>query len=331
MVLALDDQFIWDSWYLRDGDVWHGYFLQAPRDLGDPDLRHWNVSIGHATSVDLVNWTHLGRTFGPAEGQAWDNYTTWTGCVVRGDDARWHLYYTGTNRAEHGLYQRIGHAVSDDLHHWSRVGDGLALDMDGPNARHYEATHQVGVWSDRAMRDPWVIRDPQGPGWLMFFTARAAGIAEPNAGGCIGLATSPDGVAWTLQPPVFIGEFGQLEVPKVFDVDGRWFCLFSTAAEHFSAERAAMTRPVTGSHYLIGDGPRGPWRLAPGFLDGALPPNRYAASLLDTDQGLMLMGFADRPDGETFVGHIMDPVRVDVTPDGLLVRVDAQTAADSVS
>ena len=25
------DLWIWDSWYAQDGDIWHGYFLQADR------------------------------------------------------------------------------------------------------------------------------------------------------------------------------------------------------------------------------------------------------------------------------------------------------------
>ena len=48
--------------------------------------------------------------------------------MVQGDDGLWHLFYTGTSRAEDGLKQRIGHATSTDLHNWARVGDGLALD-----------------------------------------------------------------------------------------------------------------------------------------------------------------------------------------------------------
>lgn len=330
MVLALKDHFVWDSWYVRDGDTWHGYYLKAPRSLGDPEKRHLNASIGHATSIDLVNWDQKGHTFGPATGPGWDDYTTWTGSVVRGDDDLWHLYYTGTSHAEDALYQRIGHATSTDLHNWTRVGDGLALDLTGPQAQHYEADHKVGFWHDRAMRDPWVMKDPAGDGWLMYFTARAADIAEPNAGGCIGFATSPDGYDWTLQPPVFTGGFGQLEVPQVFQKEGHWFCLFCTAAEHFSKDRAenTSTGPVTGNHYLIGDGPRGPWRIAPEFLDGALPPVRYAARIVDTDDGLMILGFADRPDGGEFVGHVMDPEPVRVTTDGLLELAPRRMAAE---
>ena len=324
MVLKLEHEWIWDSWYLRDGDTWHAYFLKASKSLGDPELRHWNVSQGHATSTDLRNWTHLGTCFEPSKDAAWDDYTTWTGSTLRDDDGEWHLFYTGSTKAEDGLNQRIGHAVSADGHTWERVGDGLCLDLVGPTAAHYEHDHATGVWHDRAMRDPWVMKDPNGDGWLMYFTARAPGIEEPNAGGAVGFATSPDLFTWTLQPPVFVGGFGQLEVPQVFEVDGRWYCLFCTAADHFSKAQAEATPggPVTGSHYLIGESPRGPWQIAEGpFLDGALPCERYAARVVQTDDGLNIIGFADRPDG-AFLGHVTDPDPVRVDDNGYL-RVDA--------
>ncbi|PZX14899.1 beta-fructofuranosidase [Palleronia aestuarii] len=318
MTLALDTHFIWDSWYVKEGGRWHGYFLQAPKSIGDPELRHWNVTQGHAVSDDLVTWEHLGTCLAPQSSPAWDDYTTWTGSVVEGDDGLWHLFYTGTSREEDGLYQRIGHATSTDLHGWERVGDGLCLDLSGDA---YETSLQEGFWHERAMRDPWVMRDPEGSGWLMFFTARAPGIVEPNAGGAIGLATSPDLMEWTLQAPVFTGDFGQLEVPQVFKAEGRWYCLFCTAAEHFSKDRAEAIPggPVTGSHYLMGEGPRGPWQVAEGpFLDGALPCRRYASRIVETEEGLRILGFADRPEG-TFVGHVTDPDPVEIEPDGRLV------------
>ena len=121
MTLALDGHWIWDSWYIRDGDNWHVYFLKAPKSLGDPELRHLNVSQGHATSRDLKTWTHHGTCLAPSDVPAWDDYTTWTGATVRDDDGQWHLFYTGTSRAEDAKYQRIGHAVSDDGHDWRRV------------------------------------------------------------------------------------------------------------------------------------------------------------------------------------------------------------------
>ena len=330
MVIAIDGKWIWDSWYFDDGDQWHGYFLQAGRNLGDPDLRHFNVSQGHAVSTDLVNWTHLGTMLRPSEGPAWDDFTTWTGSVVRDEKGGWHLFYTGTKRAEQGMYQRIGHAISTDGHSWQRVNGGLCLDLTGPVADLYEKDHAVGHWHDRAMRDPWVMRDPDGDGWLMYFTARAPGIAEPNAGGAIGFATSPDLMTWTLRPPVFTGGFGQLEVPQVFRVGAHWYCLFCTASNHWSnAYRASNPEmPLTGNHYLIADHPRGLWRVAPGpFFDGAEPCRRYAARILETPDGLRILGFADGGK-EQFGGYVMNPEPVIIGPDGLLQVAPSAQAAE---
>jgi beta-fructofuranosidase len=204
------------------------------------------------------------------------------------------------------------------------------LDLTGDNAQYYESDHMVGFWHDRAMRDPWVMRDPNGDGWLMYFTARAPNIAEANAGGAIGFATSPDLTNWTLQPPVFVGGFGQLEVPQVFERNGTWYCLFCNDAQHWSQDYRATYpgTPVTGTHYLIGTSPRGPWRIAPGeFLDGDMPCKRYAARIVDHDGTFMILGFEDRG-RDQFVGRIMDPEPVEVGHDGLLFIRTTQKAAE---
>ena len=138
MVLSLRDKWIWDFWMVRDHADWHIYFLQADNTLADAEMRHRNVTQGHAVSQDLVNWKHLGTCFAPSEGPGFDDWTTWTGCVLKGPSDAWHLFYTGTPHADAGLKQRIGHATSKDMHLWVRVGDGLCLDLVGPNAQYYE-------------------------------------------------------------------------------------------------------------------------------------------------------------------------------------------------
>ena len=64
-MLRLDDLWVWDSWVADDGDLYHLFFLQAPRALEDPGKRHTAATVGHATSPDLVDWTYLGESFGP--------------------------------------------------------------------------------------------------------------------------------------------------------------------------------------------------------------------------------------------------------------------------
>ncbi|MBX2880756.1 MAG: hypothetical protein KTR32_12515 [Granulosicoccus sp.] len=314
-MLSLEEYWVWDSWYLHDGDRWHCWFLKAPKSIADPELRHWNVSHGHAVSDDLVHWQHLGTSIKPSDAPAWDDYTTWTGCVVPRDDGRWQSFYTGTCRSENGKLQRIGQAISPDLETWERVDGGLCLDLQGANAECYETDWQ-GQWHDRAMRDPWVMKDPDSDDWLMFFTARSAHVAEANDAGCIGFATSADLNNWQLQAPVFTGGWGQLEVPQVFEYQGYWYCLFCMDPLHQAQWNIEKNGPIgRGNHYLMADHPRGPWRLPDGAgLD--TKHQRYAARIVEHD-GLKILGFKDG-EGEQFGGYIMDPAPVFQRSNGLL-------------
>jgi beta-fructofuranosidase len=68
----------------------------------------------------------------------------------------------------------------------------------------------------------------------------------------------------------------------------------------------------------MADDPHGPWTIAPGiFFDGTEPCRRYAARILETGDGLRILGFADGGK-ENFGGYVMDPEPVDVLADGRL-------------
>ncbi|MEM9341640.1 MAG: levansucrase [Pseudomonadota bacterium] len=239
---------------------------------------------------------------------------------MRGDDGQWHLFYTGTSRADNGKHQKLGHAMSGDLHDWARVGDGLILDRDD----RYEEYHP-DRWHDRAFRDPWVIRNPSGDGWLMYFTTRNAAVPGKLDAGAICLAISPDLFNWVLQDPVFTGGCGELEVPQVFAWDGTWYCLFCTAGRFWAnGTSAVLGNPKTGTHYLMADNPLGPWRIAPRpFLDGSHPGQRYAARVVATDTGHHLLGFLmTDPATGTFPGIITDPAPLRRLGDGRLALVE---------
>ncbi|MBI1214400.1 MAG: levansucrase [Alphaproteobacteria bacterium] len=344
-MFALDDKWIWDFWFAQENGRCHMYFLQADKALQDPDLRHWHVNVGHAVSQDLKNWEYLGPCFAPAPSPAWDDFTTWTGSVVEGEGGLWHFFYTGTSRAENGLKQRIGHATSRDLHNWQRVSDAPLLDIDPAVYEEYTP----GRWHERAFRDPWVMRDPQGAGWLMFFTARsAAGEADANGGGTIGLARSDDLFHWELCPPVYEGgDFGHLEVPQVIMLDGKWYCLFCTVGRCWSQKFAAAYKvqtggdPVGGTHYLTAPAPTGPWTTAPGpFLDGdawlqegKFSDNmalaglhhvrdkrgaRYSGKIVMSGEGPVFMGFENIAEEGGFTGRVSDPVPMQVDAAGRL-------------
>ena len=96
MPFALADRWVWDSWVAVHDDTYHLYFLQAPKSLGDPDLRHRNATIGHAVSRDLSTWTEIGTALAPGEPGDPDATATWTGSVVRHPDGSWRMFYTGS-------------------------------------------------------------------------------------------------------------------------------------------------------------------------------------------------------------------------------------------
>lgn len=318
-MLNIPDKWIWDSWYCQSDDgLWHAFYLQADKALGDPELRHWNVTHGHATSPDLRDWTVLGTAFAPAPGPAFDDLTVWTGSVLHDHKGGWVMHYTGTSRAEQGLEQRIGRARSDDLAHWQR--DGLALELNASAAPHYEG-HVPGRWKDASLRDPWVIADPDGDGWLMYFTARSPVPAESFAAGAIGMAHSADLQNWEFLPPAYVGSFGEIEVPQVFERNGRWYCLFCTTARYWSEDYRATYpgSPTSGVHYLVADNARGPWRVAEGPFLLATEDCDYYAPRMVTHQGqdYLLVCHAGAPDA--FRGEISDPMALSYGPKGQIL------------
>ncbi|MEV4758507.1 family 43 glycosylhydrolase [Micromonospora sp. NPDC049559] len=302
-MLRLPDHWVWDSWYAQDeAGLRHAFFLRASRALLDPHRRHLRATIGHAVSTDLRSWRLVADALVPADAPSWDDLATWTGSTVRGPDGRWYLFYTGVSRAEDGLVQRIGLAVSEDLTTWHRHGTGPLVEAD---PTWYELLDR-DLWYEQAWRDPWVFPDPAGAGWHMLVTARA-NHGPAGERGVIGHATSPDLVTWTVRPPLSApAGFGHLEVPQVAVVDGQPLLLFCT--------NAATTARGTGHRIWTATGPtvNGPWDVA-----SATPfphPHLYAPRLVPgPDGGWSLIGFLDDVDGE-FVGALIDPIPVRYHP-----------------
>ncbi len=196
MAFSREDAWVWDFWFADDGETYHLYYLFAPKQLGDPELRHRNARIGHAVSTDLTNWTDLGLAFDAGTAGSFDETATWTGCVVRGDDGLWRMFYTGSvfPSAESATnIESIGSAVSADLNEWTKQPAVVRADP-----RWYE-TLGDSDWPEEAWRDPWVFRDPDGHGWHMLITARSRD-GELYTRGVVGHARSDDLVTWVVGP-----------------------------------------------------------------------------------------------------------------------------------
>jgi beta-fructofuranosidase len=314
MALRLPDKWVWDFWLAVDGDSHHAFYLQAPRSLGRAVLRHHNASIGHAVSTDLREWTVLPDALRPGPRGSWDDLATWTGSVTR-HDGRWKMLYTGINRSEGGLIQRIGLAVSDDLIHWSKHPGNPVLEAD---ARWYELLDPTR-WRDQSWRDPWLFDGSDGMVHALV-TARSPKGA-PDGAGVIAHGRSWDLIQWEVLPPLIgPGEFAQVECPQLVFVNGQHLILFSCLAEDHSAERLERlgSEGVTGTFVYSSDDRGGPYLPSdtPIFEgNGELGP-LYAGKLVETEpETWSFMAFRGAGDRD-FLGELTDPLPLAGTGEG---------------
>ena len=305
MALELATHWLWDFWLARDGAEHHLFYLQAPRSLGREVMRHCNATVGHAVSRDLRDWKVRPDAVAPGPAGAWDDRAVWTGSVIA-YDGRWWMLYTGVAAADDGLIQRIGLAVSDDLEHWERHPANPVLEAD---PRWYEQGLPAH-WHDQAWRDPYLLCHPDTGEFHAFISARAS--SGPVRGrGVIAHARSADLEHWQVLPPVAgqCARYGQLELPQVVEVDGRWVLLFSRSIEYDDACNADAT---TGTHLLMSDDPLGPYDCdTEAVLAADAAGSLYSGKLVHHDGRWWFLAFRNYRGGD-FVGSLTDPLPVDL-------------------
>jgi beta-fructofuranosidase len=321
MALRLEDKWVWDFWFAVEREDYHIFYLQASRALANADLRHWNVSIGHAVSRDLRQWQILPDALHPSdpsvEPEAFDTHTTWTGSIIR-HGSLWYMFYTGGKRSENGLIQRVGLATSYDLMTWDKHPNNPLIEA---NPRWYEKLN-FNQWRDESWRDPFVFRLDDGVYHALICARANDGPADGR--GVIAHAQSANLLDWEVLPPVMTpGDFSQMEVPQILEIGGRYYLLFCTSRADFSAaRRSRIGQPaVTGTHYLVADQPLGPYHyLTDEFLAGDTLGSHYAGKLIQAAAGQWLfVAFRNLTQDGRFAGEIIDPIPVGVEPNGQLL------------
>ena len=318
MSLRIPGKWIWDFWLVRENGRHHVFYLQAPLSPGRPALRHHRASVGHAVSSDLRSWHLLDDALRPGPPGSWDDLAIWTGSVINHAD-QWHMLYTGIDKAENGLVQRIGLAVSDDLLHWEKHPANPVLQAD---PRWYELL-DLGRWRDQSWRDPWVFKHPDDASFHALITARSR-TGAPGGAGVIGHARSTDLVKWDVLAPITEpGRAAQLEVPQLVKLNGRYELLVSCLAEdHCVSETADLDGPgQTGTFIYSAPQILGPYTYSGGPVaapNGPLGP-LYAGKLVQSHGGAWYF-MAFRGDGDrSFSGELTDPLPVRYLHDGRIV------------
>jgi beta-fructofuranosidase len=296
----------------------HLFYLHAPKSLGNPDLRHRNARIGHATAVDLTTWTAHGLAFDAGMPGSFDGSATWTGSVVRDGSGLWRMLYTGSRFLSPDSVanvETIGVATSHDLFTWTKQHGPICV----ADARLYE-TLGTSSWPEEAWRDPWVFRNGNDGVWHMLITARAKDGTEPDRG-VMAHATSPNLDRWTVQPALSASGsgFAHLEVFQVVEVDGQNHIIFCCDTAKLCGARMGQTGGVWSM----------PVGVMPAMVDFSkarlLVDERLYAGRIATDrQGRpWLLAFNNVTADGQFLGGVSDPIAVSVGADGYLM-VDTQ-------
>lgn len=323
MPLRLDESWIWDFWLARDGADYHVFYLQAPRTLVDPELRHFSASIGHAVSRDLRRWEVLPDAVHAGSPDEWDGNAVWTGSVIKRDQT-WYMLYTGVSSGEGGtIEQGIGLATSPDLVHWHKHPKNPLIAAD---SRYYSIRDSGLLGPERVWRDPWVFRHPLTGEYHALITARARGDAGSKEGaegkeasldgrGVIGHAKSRDLENWQTLPPLTEpGDFYCLEVPQLVLLDKRYYLFFSARAEFHSHARRTQTglEAVSGTHYLVADDPLGPFRYSThDFMLGDPSGSLYSGKFVEEPDGTRsLLAWRNFTDDGIFAGELDDPLPI---------------------
>lgn len=305
-MLALLNTDIGDVWpyYHQESGLTHLYFLSAPVGTG----KHW--SIGHASSCNLQDWEYHGIALEPGNSGEFDDLGLGTGSVLWYSD-RFYMAYTGHNCQDKLSCGVIGLAVSDDLYNWEKVGRAPIAVL---NSQYYES-EITGSRPSLHWRDPFLIRD--GNRFHMLLCARRLD-GPIKTRGTVAHLIGDDLEHWSYLPPLEIEPWcEEMECPLLYNLEGRYYLLFSTHSELIDPVIAGGKVPDGGVFCQVADVLTGPYRrhgsgrIDVDYSDGYF----YAPQLVVRDREYHLIGTVHAAGGS----FISDPIRVELGADGITV------------
>lgn len=295
---------IGDTWYfVRKGRA-HMFYLYSPEHV--PLHTRWD--IGHAVSDDLRHWRDEGVILRPGPAGAWDGICPATGSVAA-FDGRFYMAYTGNFS---GPEPTTGLAVSDDLYTWEKCAGNPATAADG---QCYTRAPNL-AWNQPRWRDPFLFFHA---GWVYQLVTAALPDRGPAVCGTVGVARTRDLVHWELRPPLDVPALAQdLECPKLYVVDGRYYLLVSISEAIIGPDlRAAQPPglPVSTTYCLVSESFAGPYRLhgAGRILGDGVWGAPYACEAVFFRGRFWLLGTCWE---ERETDRVCAPIPLRVTPEG---------------
>lgn len=257
--------------------------------------------IAHAVSDDGLTWRRVQNALFISDPGHFDDDMLWTMHVSPDPhrEGRWRMFYTGLCLADRGRVQRVGLAVSDDLYEWEKV-DTEHLPLVA-SAEHYESSVDDGRnWV--SFRDPYYVAH-DGRGHLLV-------AARVNSGpvirrGCVAVGEEIEPGRFRFEEPLFHpGRYDDLEVPGLFEMEGRYYLI-------------ASIREDLKVHYWYADEFEGPYR---NYSDNVLmPQGNYAARICrDRVHDRVLIWAFFFKNGDIRGDHLLPPPKLLAVEDGHL-------------
>jgi beta-fructofuranosidase len=279
------------------------FYLAWPLD------RSGRVFVGHAVSRDLVRWETSSPALRPGPPGSWDDLNLCTGSVIKRDGRYWLAYAATDTRSssteEPFRVQRTGMAISDDLFVWHKVPEN-PLTQAGPP--HYEGMSS-GQRKMVHWRDPFLLDSGKFVYQLVCARRNDGDVATR---GTAALARSTDMRQWEILAPVEHDRIAEeMEVPQVYQINGRSYLVFCTLGRFLSpsfSRRFQRAIPERSNFSMVGSSPFGPFHIHGTGQIVRHPPDAYfyAAQLVNFRQNWYLL--ATIIDGAC--SRISDPVPV---------------------
>ena len=256
-----------------------------------------------------MNWQIHDLALFKGVSGAWDGICPATGSVIEQGGRFW-MAYTGNHA---GPDPSVGLAVSHDLFRWRKCEWNPAT---RPDARFYELRGS-GARALEHWRDPHLFRHD---GWIYHCVCASRNVGQSDERGTIGLARTRDWRVWEVLPPPDVQPVAQeLEVPQLREMDGRWYLLFCTHPQLWSASWRRKHPDETaqsGNYAMVSSSPFGPFELRDPrpIVPFDFPFQPYAAQIVEWRGKHYLLGTLWL-DGE--VDAICDPIAVAFGPNGI--------------
>lgn len=212
------------------------------------------AGFGYAESTDGVNWTlsGLNPVLRPGTAGAWDDHVDQIVAVWH-EGSVYRMWYEGYTV---GGPTQLGYASSPDGRVWTKSAANPVLTVGGG-----------GAWDQQDMTNYKIIKTQTG--YLLAYTG------YNGAQNQVGVATSPDGIAWTkaaANPVIPLGGAGTFNENGAWDsaleYDGSLFRMtlygvnagnYMQAGQAYSTNGVAWTVPGAPSNPILATGGAGAW------------------------------------------------------------------------